>query len=315
MSFVKERTAEMRAQAPLKQIALLLFVLLSIPLQLLYAEKISVFENEELVVLFQGAPRAAAEEIAGIYPLVKKQVEECLRWQVHFRPTIVLATDTEMFQKMGGSDLIVAFAMPDRNLIVMDYSKVRRHPFTIEATLKHELCHLVLSDHIQKERLPRWFDEGIAQWVSGGIAEIMLDRNWSGLDRAILSGRTIRIRNLAERFPREKALLMLAYEESRSLVEYIISKYGVDGLLMVLHHLRQGEDIHGALLKALSISLTDLERAWYFHLKKKITWLSFLIHHVYEILFFLASIVMIYGFLRRFRQKKAYPDEEEDRGE
>jgi hypothetical protein len=50
---------------------------------------------------------------------------------------------------------------------------MKTYPFTLTVTLKHELCHLFLHYLIGGGELPRWFNEGIAQWTSGGIAELM----------------------------------------------------------------------------------------------------------------------------------------------
>ena len=213
---------------------------------------------------------------------------------------------------MAGSSYIVAFAMPHKNLMVIDYSKMRTHPFSIEVTLKHELCHLLLNHYINREKLPKWLNEGIAQWVSGGIGELIMSENRSLLDGAILSGKYINIRALQKRFPRDRKSLILAYEESKSLVEYIISKHGNDGILMILKHLKDGDEPDVAILKSLSISIDELEKGWYTYHKKRISWFTYLTNNLYGILFFLSALILIYGFIRRLMQKRAYERYEEE---
>jgi hypothetical protein len=231
---------------------------------------------------------------------------------VNFRPTVLLVNESETFQRMAGTNLIVAFAVPERNLMVIDYSKMRTDPFTIETTMKHELCHLLLHNNIKEENLPRWLDEGICQWVSDGIAEIIMTQKRSVLDEAVLSGRYISIRALTGRFPRDKRYLVLAYEESKSLVEYMMGAFGEEAVLSVLKYLEDGVEVEEAIIRGLSISLDELESRWLQHLKRKITWVTYLINHLYEILFFLAAMAMIYGFVRRLMKKRAYKDEEEE---
>lgn len=289
-----------------------LFVFLIILLKPIYAEKIPVIQQKDVVVAFEEPLRAAAEESAAIYPIVKKDLEKTLGWRVDFRPTIMLIKESKTFQRMAGSNLIVAFAVPQRNLIMIDYSKMKTDPFTIELTIKHELCHLLLHNHLKNENLPRWFGEGIAQWVSGGMSEIIMHQKRSPLNEATLVGKYIKIRSLTERFPRDGKDIFLAYEESKSLVEYIIGKFGIGGILMILKHLKEGNEMDVAVLKALSISLDELEGEWHNHLKKSITWFTYLSNNLYEILFFLAALIMIYGFIRRLRIKRAYMDEEEE---
>jgi len=278
----------------------------------LYAIDTRIFQNREVIILFEEPLRKAAEEAAGIYPAIKSQLEKSLKWRIDFRPTILLIRDSKTFQRMAGSKLIVAFAIPHRRLMVIDYSKMKTHPFTIEVTLKHELCHLLLHHYINRKNLPRWLDEGIAQWVCGGIAEIIVDQKKSSLDKVVLTGKQIRIRALAKGFPRDKDALMLAYEESKSLVEYMITTFGHDKILMILNSLRDGDDVDAAVSKSLSIDFGELERRWHHHLKKRITWIVYFIHHLYEILFFLAGLILIYGFIRVLRKKRQYMNEDED---
>ena len=189
------------------------------------------------------------------------------------------------------------------------------HPFTLEATLKHELCHLLLHANIKRNDLPKWLDEGVAQWVSGGLADIIMNKKSSVLDESILSGRYIGLKDLAEGFPNDEKYLRLAYEESKNMVEFIIREYGRNGILTLLGHLKEGDEIDSALFKSFSISFAELERRWYNRLKKRVTWLTFLINNLYEILFFLAALILVYGFVRALLRKRSYEEYEgEDNG-
>jgi hypothetical protein len=281
---------------------------------LLHAAQRGTIREKGVIVLFDEPLRVAAEEAATLYPALKKELENTLARPVNFRPTVLLVKESERFQRMAGTNLIVAFAIPEKNLMVIDYSKTRTDPFSIETTMKHELCHLLLHKHIKEANLPRWLDEGICQWVSDGISEIIMTQKRSVLDEAILSGRYISIRALTGRFPRDERYLVLAYEESKSLVEYMISSFGKEAVLSVLNYLEEGAEVDEALVRGLSISLDELESRWHHHLRRRITWVTYLINHLYEILFFLAAMAMIYGFIRGLMKKRAYRDEEEEDG-
>ncbi|MFH0813230.1 MAG: hypothetical protein V2A69_10405, partial [Pseudomonadota bacterium] len=225
-------------------------------------------------------------------------------------PIIVLTKDSKTFQQIVGNNVIAAYALPQRNLIIIDYSKMKMPPFTVEATVKHELCHLLLHHHIRADLLPRWLDEGIAQWVSDGIAEIMIERKRSVLTEAMLSGKHIPIRFLADGFPEDRDSLLLAYEESKDFVEYIRKKYGDEGIMRVLRNLERGDTIQEAILKALSIPFGQLEHEWLKHLRRKATWFSYLSRNLYEILFVVAAILTILGFIRILMKRRALKDEE-----
>jgi len=218
--------------------ALLFFSLL---IQPLYALERAILQKQGVTLFFKEPLRSAAEEAGDLYPAIKIELETTIGWKIDFSPKVILINNGKDFQRMADSKFIAAFAVPARGLIVIDYSKMKTAPFSIRAVMKHELCHLLLHSHIKRGDLPKWLDEGIAQWVSGGLADIVMTQKDSVLHRAVLSDRLISIRAMTESFPREKRRLMLAYAESRSLVEYIIGEYELDGILKLLDLLKSGE--------------------------------------------------------------------------
>lgn len=308
-----------REPMSIKEVILRFFLYRSIPFCFLFSffllvkplqpSETGVIQTQDVDILFDGQLRLAAEEAAKMYPAIKRELENVLGWDVRFRPTILLMKGGRAFQRMAGNDLIVAFAVPNRGLIVIDYSKMRIDPFTLDETIKHELCHLLLHKHIKGGDLPRWLDEGVAQWISGGLPDIIMKKNVF-LDEEILSGRYLRIEALKDRFPKNSRALILAYAESKSLIDYIISKYGSQGIIRLLNHLKDGEPIDSAVIKSYSISLHELEKRWHDQLKKRATWIAFLINNLYEILFFIAGLLGIVGFIRVFIKKRSYRDKD-----
>ena len=288
------------------------FILLCAPL---YAEKPFIIQTDEVTVVFEEPLRDAAVQVAEIYPEIKQDLEKIFHWSVDFQPTVVLIKERQHFQKIAGTDVMVAFAVPQKNTMVIDYSRMHTTPFTLETTLKHELCHLLLHHHIDKANLPKWLDEGVSQWASDGIAEVIMDYNRSILPQAILSGRYYRMRALADRFPRDKKPLQLAYAQSKSFVDYMGREFGKDSILGLLNSLRHGLSFDTAIAENFSISFAELEKRWLDHMRKKTTWFTYLTIHTYELLFFLGAIVIIVGFVRLMIKKRAYKDfDDEDEG-
>jgi hypothetical protein len=188
------------------------------------------------------------------------------------------------------------------------------HPFTIELTLKHELCHILLHRAAQGGKIPKWLDEGIAQWVSAGIAEILISPKRSFLNEAVIAGKSLNLRALEDAFPRDKESLHLAYEASKSFVNYLIERFGIDSLTETLEHIKKGEDWEVAISKAVLLSFDELEKDWHQDLMIKLTWYTYVINNLYGILFFFAAIIAVIGFLRAFMRKRAYmrQDDAED---
>ncbi|NIO04760.1 MAG: hypothetical protein GTN74_09140 [Proteobacteria bacterium] len=274
-----------------------------------YGGDTSMIETDEAMVLFEEGLGEVAKDVVDLQLRLKVELEESLGWKLNVRPTILLVRDRERFERMAGSRHVVAYAIPQRNLIVIDYSKMNTRPFSLRAVLKHELCHLLLHRHIEGGNLPKWLDEGVSQWVSEGIAEIIMDEKRSALNEAILSGNYIGLDALRDRFPEERRSLILAYEESQSFVDFITSQFGRNAILDILARLKQGKSVEMAVQESLSVPLDELEGRWHRYLEKRTTWFTYLTRNLYVILFFLAALITIWGFIRVLMKKRRYPDE------
>lgn len=280
----------------------LIFILLN-PL----LAKNKVLQTGEVTVIFEEHQVVAAEEVAKLYPSVKSELAGNLGWRADFRPTVLLDRGGKIIKRNTGSDIFVAYAVPQKNLIVLDTSRVYAKPFSLESTLKHELCHLIIHRNIEEP--PRWLDEGVCQWVSGGIAEFMTEDSKRELENATVSNRLISMRELF-RFPPEN--IVLAYEESKSIVEYIESKFGKQGVLRILAYMKEGYSLDDSIQKGLSVTISELDEKWQAYLKKRRGWVSYLSRNLYGILFFFAALITVYGFMRMLKKKKEQVDEPED---
>jgi len=291
-------------------ISLVIFFLLT-PQPLLAIQLESV-PSPELTVRFEPPLKGIAEDILDIYPRIKSNLEKTLGWEMPFRPTVFLVQDKDYFQRLTGNRLIVAFAAPAENLIVIDCSRLYIRPHRLDQILKHEMVHLILHHHIRSVHLPRWLDEGVAQWLSEGVAELLEAPKRSFFEEALLSGKYIPLRDLKHNFPTDKKSLMLAYEESRSFVAFISDKYGDDRIFEILEHLQKGNEIHTAFYASLNASPEEIEDRWIRQQRRQTTWFIFLAVHIYEFLFFAGALLTVIGFIRFLIKKRNYRDEEDD---
>jgi len=291
-----------------------LFALVIFFFKPLYGEQLNSIKRNGVCVLFEEPVKNAAKEVVNIYPRLIAELEKTLKWKLDYEPKVLLIKNRQTFRKMARSDFVVAYAVPQKKFIVIDYSRMNISPFNLGITLKHELCHLLLHCYIPGKRLPRWLDEGVAQWVSDGIAEIIMDRRQSILTRVAFTKNYIPISELAEKFPQNKQSLLLAYEESKNFVEYIIRRFGSDGLLKILGNLKAGDEINPAIEKSISISLYELEKQWHEHLSSnRLTWwLVYLSNNLYGILFFLAAMITIFAFIKLQKKKNDDDDDDDD---
>jgi hypothetical protein len=111
-------------------------------------------------------------------------------------------------------------------------------------------------------------------------------------------------------FPSERQSLLLAYEESRSIAEYLVNKFGFNKILLILNYLSEGVEIDAALRAEAGISLHELEKRWKESLKRQVSWFSFMSSYLYQILFVFAALILTYGFIRFLVRKWTYRDED-----
>ncbi|MBW2707887.1 MAG: hypothetical protein JRD04_01165 [Deltaproteobacteria bacterium] len=260
-------------------------------------------------VLFPPTLEQAAKETAQMIPQIKKDLQKTFNWPFSLKPTIILMEDSRRFHRMTQSPLVVGFAVPGKNLVVIDYARIR-NPLNFRNILKHELCHLLLHEHVNNVPIPRWFDEGIAQWTSDGVMDIVHDPKDALLPKAAFSDHIIPLGALNKGFPENANALRLAYEESRSFIDYIISTHGKPGLLEILGLMKSGVPLRKAVIQALGVPLYKIEEDWQSSLKQNIAWFAHLSYYLYEILFAFGGLMVVYAFIKVLRKKRAYMEEE-----
>jgi hypothetical protein len=269
-----------------------------------------ILRGEEITVLYDQGLDGLAEYIRGIYPEASSDIRKALGWSVPSKPLVVLVANQQRFKAMSGSELFSAFAVPRRNTVVIHCSPQNTQMVLLGEILKHELCHLALHHHIPSARLPKWLDEGICQWVSGSLGEIMAGS--SAVQPTGLSNRHIPLRRLEHRFPTDKSLLLLAYQQSRSFVEYMVKEYGRQSLLKILAKLKKGEPIESAVAAAAGKSLESLEKEWLKERRGKWVWLVWVTQYFYHILFFLGGVLVVGVAVRRTMGKGRFHDMDDD---
>jgi hypothetical protein len=276
-----------------------------------FQNQLNILEAEFVIVHYPARLENAAQQITRMYPSIKSELEQTLRLPVDFKPDIVLMNDRRRFRETTGNDLVVAVALPQRNLMVVDYTRMADSPFMLQTTVKHELCHLVLHRHIDSDNLPRWFDEGVSQWVTGGISELITDPGWSVLENAAMRDNLFRFDELTS-FPHGRSETMLAYQQSKSFIEYIIDIYGTAALIDILHEMTQGSSVDRAFATILPHTLREIEYNWSRDIQARVSWFTYLSRNMFQIIFLLAAVLVIIAFIKKLIQRKMERYDDED---
>lgn len=271
-----------------------------------------VLEDPAVRVRYADGRQAAAEQIAAASPALFRELESETGLRFDLRPTVIAASGREAFRRLGGREAFVAFALPERGAVVLDLSRFDRRPESFQPVLKHEYAHLLLHRHIASDRLPRWLDEGIAQHLSDGLSEYLPRRSQLILGEALAADRAFPLRALEAGFPADGNGLQLAYEQSRSVVGYFVQRYGEETLRALMARMAAGQGAGEALGDVAGISLATLEADWRRQATTPWSWLGRMAGHSYGILFFLAAVATLVGYIRHRRRRRAYQDEEDE---
>ena len=127
-------------------------------------------------------------------------------------------------------------------------------------TIAHELAHLIIGQMTLNpyNNLPAWLDEGLAMYAEGELTPEFT----SYLNKAIAENSLISVRSLSSPFSAYAEEALLAYAQSYSLVEFLISKYGQGKMFGLLNTFGQGSSYDTALEKVCGFDSEGLDTLW-----------------------------------------------------
>jgi hypothetical protein len=125
----------------------------------------------------------------------------------------------------------------------------------------HELTHWIVGQVTFNDYgagLPTWLDEGLATYGEG-----QLNQNYAlALTNAIDNGQLISVRSLSGPFSAVAAQAYISYGEANSIVTFMITKYGKDKMVQLLHVFQQGAGYDDALKQVYGCDQDGLDSAW-----------------------------------------------------
>jgi hypothetical protein len=168
--------------------------------------------------------------------------------------------------------------------------------------LRHEWAHLGLHQYLGELRVPRWFDEGFAQYASGG---------WDATEawrlRILLAlGRAPPLDSLALGWPRDRASAEVAYLLAASAVDYLLRGGGDRGLALFLERWRDQGSFEVGLRATFGVTSGQLEEDWARWVKSRYGWFFVLTRSaVFWMLLALVLLVMARSRQARNRERLA----------
>ena len=176
----------------------------------------------------------------------------------------------------------------------------------LQRVCMHEMIHIALG---QKQRIPRWVNEGVAIIVSEGISwQRMLH-----MQQTSLVGRFLSFEQITRTFPRSSTQAQLAYAQSTHMLSWLRDRYGMPSLQKWIHALMEGSTIPQATLKHFAKPWRMIENDWIkTHSYHPLNLISFLLQET--TLFFIAILIFLIGgrrVLKRRKEQRALLDHNE----
>ncbi len=135
----------------------------------------------------------------------------------------------------------------------------------IRDVIPHEIAHLFFYQQINTNLAswPSWMDEGFAQYFEFNSSDPALSR----VERAAQAGQLTPLRYIGGSFGQDPGEVRLAYDQSLSVVVFMLETWGEEGLEALINEIRAGATINDALLGAFDLTFEQFEASW-------ITWLG-----------------------------------------
>lgn len=224
------------------------------------------------VVFFSGGEARAREVLrAALEPFPLPGFPEARR---PTPATVVLAPSRRVWDSVTGGRIPewgAGVAFPDRRLIVLPlYATPGRDPGSLGPTLRHELLHLAVHDELPGG-VPRWFQEGYAQWASGGWDA---SAGWQ-LRLAFLAGRAPPLDSLTLEWPAGEGDARLAYLLSATAVRHLAERSGPEGFELLIEAWKREGSLDRAIRQAYGMTMGQFEDEWARGVRRRYGWLLF----------------------------------------
>lgn len=215
--------------------------------------------------------------------------------------TFYLAPDAEVWASLTGGAVPQwggGVAIPSRRMAVLPLHESPAGGLAQrDRTTLHEWAHLGLHDYLRGLRIPRWFDEGYAQWASGGWD---IEEGWR-LRLALARGGAPPLDSLTLSWPVGESSARIAYLLSASAVEYLFSEGGNRGAEIFLERWRETRDFELAFRTTFGMTTAGFETSWATYVRERFGW--YLILSQTALFWVLAALLLLPVMRMRRRQR------------
>jgi len=205
-------------------------------------------------------------------------------------------------QELGGGDpenWVAALAFPARGIVVLDTQRLQGLPLKRGEIITHELAHVVLGE--VGPHVPRWYHEGMAQWLGGE----RLEAEWVRLLAFHAADDGLSPFSELTRFPSESQReTSLLYAQSHHYILFLNQLFGTEIHLAILDQLAAGRPFFEAFESAVEVPFDEVQSQWIDSLARQHRWWSFLFGG-FNFFQGVALLAVLAFFVQRTRRRRA----------
>ncbi len=233
----------------------------------------------------------------------RQKMINLLQDSLPYKPSVYVLSNLDEFNSLVSGrfpDWGAGVAIPERKMIVIKSPMRFNLNKSLEQLLAHEYAHLAVSHKSLFNHPPRWFNEGVAMYISE-------EWGWSNniaMGKASVFGQFIGLQDieLVNRFNEGKA--QVAYAESYLAVRYMLKHYGKNAVKIFLEQINSKKSIDEAMYIATGSTMNEFQNDFESSLHKQFNYASLFMDTIF---FWIALAgIVVYAFFLQFKKRREY---------
>jgi hypothetical protein len=213
--------------------------------------------------------------------------------------------DLQAGLRLGGRNWVAGHADPSLGVVLVYSAPIDEGLLELENLLPHEMTHVMVYQAVGSNyaRMPVWLDEGLA--VNNELqpnAEYTLI-----LNDALQADALLPLNTLCGPFSADQSRFYLSYAQSKSIVRYILDRWGPASVESLLKAYGEGATCEGGVQRVLNLSLAELQTAWESDVLRASPLTKFIQDVIPGVAVFILPAIIIAFFLFVPRRKSPQP--------